>query len=170
MSDQESSIHMVENEPKGSHSAIAEWFEAREEDASRLWGRVRHPRRRGQFPQQPEQRLAWTDAWRPDVDIFEQGDDVVLAVSLPGVRKEDITVTLDAGRLVIRGERSTEQEVKDQDYHWLERSYGSFYRVLPVPAEITPDQVTAALKEGDLRIRLPKAAFVGSGPSRIAVT
>ena len=80
-----------------------------------------------------------------------------------------MTVTLDDGRLVIRGERHTEHEVQDKDYYWLERGYGSFYRVLPVPDSLTPDQMKASMKDGELKIHLAKAAFEQDLPTQISI-
>jgi len=96
--------------------------------------------------------------WSPRVDMFEQNGAIVVKAELPGVKKEDLEVTVDEGELVIRGERRQESEVKEEDYYRMERSYGSLYRRLPLPEGVTPEQVQAVYKDGVLEVRIPKPA------------
>jgi HSP20 family protein len=92
------------------------------------------------------------------MDVYHQNGDLVVKAELPGVQKDDIEITLDAGYLVIRGQRKEENEAKEEDYYRMERSYGTFYRRLPLPAEVQADQVQASFADGVLQIRLPQAA------------
>ncbi len=96
--------------------------------------------------------------WAPRVDVFERNGDLVVKAELPGVNRDDIEVTLDDGDLVIRGERKTEQEVKEDSYYRMERSYGSFQRRLSLPPGVKPDDVKASYADGVLEIRVPKPA------------
>jgi HSP20 family protein len=94
--------------------------------------------------------------WAPSVDVYEQGNNIVVKAELPGVKKEDIEVELDQGSLILRGQRQEEKEVRDEQYYRSERTYGSFYRRIPVPEGIKPDQINASFKDGLLEVRLPK--------------
>jgi len=97
-------------------------------------------------------------AWVPRTDIFEKDGDLVIKAELPGLKKEDIEVAFDQGDLVIRGERKEEKEVTERNYYRRERRYGSFYRRLPIPFEVKPEQVKAEYKDGVLEIHVPKPA------------
>ena len=92
----------------------------------------------------------------PVVDVFEEKDEVVVKAEVPGLSKEDLDVTLTESTLTIKGEKKKEEELRDKDYHRIERSYGSFARSLELPAEVKTDQAKASFKNGILEIRLPK--------------
>lgn len=94
-------------------------------------------------------------AWFPKMDVFTDDRDMVMKIDLPGMKKKDIDVSLDNGNLIVRGERAEEKELKDEDCYRCERSYGSFYRSLPVPADLDPKKVTAKFVDGVLEIRVP---------------
>lgn len=79
----------------------------------------------------PLRRLTEAPTWLPRMDVYERDDTLVVKAELPGVKKEDTEVTLERGDLIIRGERKAEQEVKEENYYRLERTYGSFFRRLP---------------------------------------
>jgi HSP20 family protein len=136
-----------------------EMFETIQEDMGRLWsqtwpfGAWPLTRRTSPVIQSPAR-------WAPRVDVFEKDGSLVVTAELPGAQKEDIEVTLDQGDLVIRGERKAESEVKEAEYYRMERSYGSFYRRLPLPFETTADQIQATYKSGVLEVRIPKPATV----------
>jgi HSP20 family protein len=105
--------------------------------------------------------------WRPSVDVYEKDGNLVIKAELPGMKKEDIEVALDQGDLVIRGERKAESEVKEENYYRIERNYGSFYRRIPLPFEVKPDQITASYNDGVLEVRIPKPAQERPQPQRI---
>ena len=108
-----------------------------------------YPNRRGD-----EKLTMWN--WKPVVDIYDNEDKFVINAELPGVDKKDIVIDVKDRLLTLKGERSSEKEVKEDKYHRRERAYGSFERVFTLPAEIDPDQIKADFKNGILKIDIPK--------------
>jgi HSP20 family protein len=98
--------------------------------------------------------------WAPAVDIYETKDDLVLTVELPGVREKDVTVSITGDLLVIKGERRFEQEVKEQSFLHVERTYGTFERLIQLPMPVQSDKVKATYRDGVLVIQLPKVEAV----------
>jgi HSP20 family protein len=96
--------------------------------------------------------------WAPRMDVYEKDNAIVIEAELPGLKKEDVQVEVEGEDLVIRGESKAESEAKEEDYYRSERSYGSFYRRMPLPAGVTPEQIQAHLKDGVLEVRVPKPA------------
>ena len=96
--------------------------------------------------------------WSPAVDIKEEDDRFVLHADIPGVRPEDIEITLEKGVLAIKGERKHETQESTAGYHRVERSHGSFMRRFALPEGVDPSGVSAASKDGVLEIVIPKAA------------
>ena len=97
-----------------------------------------------------------TGMWTPAVDIYENNDSVVVKAELPGVEKDQIAVEVKDGILSLRGERKFEKEVKEESYHRIERSYGSFQRSFSLPVTVDQEKVTAQFKNGVLEVKLPK--------------
>jgi len=95
--------------------------------------------------------------WTPAVDITEHDDDFAVKVELPGINKDDVKITLDSNILTLRGEKKQEKETKKENYHRVERSYGSFQRSFTLPANVKSDKIDASYKDGILTINLPKA-------------
>ena len=95
-------------------------------------------------------------AFRPAVDIFEDAESITLAAEVPGMKPDDIKVHVENGVLTLSGERKLEKEEKKDDYHRIERSYGSFSRSFVLPETVDADHVLAEAKDGVLRLRLPK--------------
>ena len=95
--------------------------------------------------------------WHPVVDIYETDSAVVLRAELPGVSKEDVHLEVRGHTLVLAGERKQEEEVKEENYYRVERSYGSFYRAFGLPSAVEASKVKASMKDGVLEITLPKA-------------
>lgn len=108
-----------------------------------------------------------TRAWMPAVDIRETDDALELAVELPGMKKEDVSLTLENGVLTISGERTFEGEDKNDAYHRIERSYGKFTRSFTVDRNIDSNKVEANFEDGVLHVALPKAEE--SKPRRISI-
>lgn len=106
--------------------------------------------------------------WMPAVDVFEKEDKFVVKAELPGIKEEDIHVSVVGDALSIKGEKKTETEVKEQDYYRSERSYGSFYRSIPIPSNVDADKIKASFEDGVLEVGLPKSAKVS--PKKIAVS
>ena len=108
--------------------------------------------------------------WAPRVDMYEDGGEVVIKAELPGVKREDVTVTVEDNDLVLCGERKFEKEIKEEHFFRLERGYGSFYRRLPLPVSIDPDKIKAKFQEGVLEVRMPKPTEEAPKGKRIDVT
>ncbi|MGE5663600.1 MAG: Hsp20/alpha crystallin family protein [Deltaproteobacteria bacterium] len=106
--------------------------------------------------------------WMPAVDIYETEDDIVVKAELPGVEKDHIGVEVKGGVLTLRGERKHEKEVKEESYHRVERSYGTFLRSFTLPSSVEEDKVSAKLSGGVLEIHLPKRAEAKPKQVRIA--
>ena len=100
--------------------------------------------------------LATSTAWVPPVDILQNGDnEVVLKAELPDMTREDIDVTVENGTLTIRGEKKVSADVKEEQYHHIERRYGSFSRSFSLPRTVDTAKVAAEYKNGVLTVRLP---------------
>jgi len=97
-----------------------------------------------------------TRTWAPPVDIYETGDNIVLKAELPGVDPKDVEVRVEDNRLYLKGERKFEKEVKEENYHRVERSYGSFARSFALPNSIDSEKVAAEYKDAVLTLTLPK--------------
>lgn len=92
----------------------------------------------------------------PRVDAIETGDAFEISAELPGMTEKDIEVSLSGNLLTLKGEKKAEKETKGKDYYRMERSYGSFHRSIPIPAEFVPEKVEASFKNGVLTVTLPK--------------
>ncbi len=95
-------------------------------------------------------------AWSPSVDIFENKDSLVLEAELPGMNREDIELAIENNVITIGGLRHFEKKDEGDNYHRVERSYGSFTRSFTLPQTVTSEGVTAEFKNGVLRVSLPK--------------
>jgi HSP20 family protein len=94
--------------------------------------------------------------WTPPVDIYEtEGREVVLKADLPGLRREDISLTVENSTLTIRGERRRDEGIKEEGYHRIERAYGSFSRSFTLPATVDASRVRAEYRDGVLSVSLP---------------
>lgn len=106
----------------------------------------------------PETSNVATSQWMPLVDIKEEPDRFVIKADVPGVKPEEIEVTMENGMLTIRGERTAEEKEDKDGYHRVERSRGSFYRRFGMPDTADPDHIKAASRHGVLEIEIPKRA------------
>jgi HSP20 family protein len=97
-----------------------------------------------------------TRTWAPPVDIYENGDNLVLKAELPGINADDVEIRVENNTLYLKGERKFEKEVKEQNYHRVERSYGTFTRTFSLPNSIDADKVAANFKDGVLTLTMPK--------------
>lgn len=95
-------------------------------------------------------------SWIPAVDIYETKESIVLNVELPGVTKEDIALEVKDSTLTIKGEKKLEKNVTEENFHRMERSYGSFTRAFTLPSTVQQDKVKAKFRDGILEIMLPK--------------
>jgi len=105
----------------------------------------------------------------PTVDIFEDGNNVVVKAELPGMQKEDIEVDISDDVITISGEKKTEDKVEKKDYYRLERSYGSFTRTLQLPAETQTEKAKASFRDGVLEVRIPKTEAAVQKVKKITV-
>jgi HSP20 family protein len=97
-----------------------------------------------------------TRQWVPAVDIQETADAVVLHAELPGLKREDVNITLENHMLTVSGERKFEKNTRADDFHRIERSYGSFARTFTLPTNVKTDKVEASFQDGVLTVKLPK--------------
>jgi len=93
----------------------------------------------------------------PLVDLYETPSELVAKVELPGMKKEEIEVSVVGDTLTLKGERKRESEVKEENFYRMERSYGTFQRSLTLPNPVDASKVKATYKDGILEVRVPKA-------------
>lgn len=127
----------------------------------------RLPNRFGDFFGKGWELPASTTAWNPSVDIFENDNEVVVKAELPGMDAKDIEVRLENNVLMLKGERHFEKEAKEENYHRIEREYGTFSRSFALPTAVNGDKVTAEYKDGVLKITLPKKEEIKPKPIKI---
>ncbi|OFW37348.1 MAG: hypothetical protein A3J29_18605 [Acidobacteria bacterium RIFCSPLOWO2_12_FULL_67_14b] len=97
-------------------------------------------------------------AWSPTIEVFEKDNRLVTKVDLPGLKKEDVKVEVTDSRLAISGERKREVEEKKKNVYRSEREYGSFYRAVPLPEGVKPEDVKATFADGVLEVSVPLPA------------
>ena|SRR5579875_2939008 len=102
--------------------------------------------------------LATTAAFVPPVDIYEDEHKIVLKLEVPGIKESDLDIQLENNVLTVKGERKFEREEKEENFHRVERRYGSFYRSFTVPNTVNPETVRASYDAGVLRLELEKRA------------
>lgn len=93
----------------------------------------------------------------PPLDISETDENILVKVEAPGIEPKDIDISVSGDTLTIKGEKKLEKEEKGKNYHFVERSYGSFSRSVGLPTPVNSDQVKAEYKKGILEITLPKS-------------
>lgn len=109
-----------------------------------------------EFHSRQEDDVMTRGAWVPPVDIFESGNkELVIKAELPAMTREDIDVTVENQTLSIRGEKKFNQEVKEEQYHRVERTYGAFSRSFTLPLTVDVTKVAAEYKDGVLTVTLP---------------
>ena len=95
--------------------------------------------------------------WVPAIDIIETADSIVMRAELPGVNRENIDIQVRDNTLTLKGERTFERDVKDENYLRIERSYGAFQRAFNLPTVIQQDKIKAVFRDGVLEMTIPKA-------------
>jgi len=108
------------------------------------------------FGRTPLDMASAESAWSPLVDVHETKDHFLVKAELPGLKQEEIEVSIVEDTLTLKGERKRETEVKENEYHRIERSYGVFQRSIALPAGVDVNAVKASYKDGVLEIQLPK--------------
>jgi len=96
-----------------------------------------------------------TSLWYPQIEVSERGDNLVVCADLPGMKREDVQLEVHEDHLVLQGERRNETSQNQSGLYRTERSYGSFYRSIPLPDGVNPDQVRATFKDGVLEVTVP---------------
>ena len=106
----------------------------------------------------------------PSIDVRETETAFVVEAELPGMDEKDVSVTLSSGVLTLKGEKKSEREEKEDDYHLRERSYGSFQRSFQLADIVNSDKVTATFDKGVLKVTLPKRPEVVNAEKRIPIS
>src|SRR5438094_8666858 len=108
-------------------------------------------------PESPEQTLTDSNVATP-VDVYEDEHNITLKIEVPGIDEKDINVTIENNTLTVRGERRFEKDEEEENFHRVERMYGSFTRSFTLPNTVDPEQVSAHYEKGVLKIRLATKA------------
>jgi len=110
-----------------------------------------------EFPAaQREEKDVMASNWAPAVDIYETANELVLTAEIPGIEEKDIEIKIEDNTLSLKGERKFEKETKEENFHRIERSYGSFYRAFTLPNSVDTEHIQATHDNGVLRIVMPK--------------
>ena len=94
--------------------------------------------------------------WVPAIEMYDRGDKYVVKAELPGIKEDEVEVSTTEGVLTIKGEKKTESEVKEEDYYFSERGYGTFFRSLSLPSDVDAKKIEANFEDGVLEISMPK--------------
>jgi HSP20 family protein len=111
-----------------------------------------------------------TSVWTPPVDIYETENEVIVKAELPEVNQKDIEIQVENNTLTLRGERKFDKEVKQENFHRIERSYGTFARSFTLPATIDQEKIRADYKDGILRVVMPKREETKPKQIKVAVS
>jgi len=108
--------------------------------------------------------------WYPPVDIYESEENIILKAELPGVSPESVNVEVNENMLSLKGERKLEKGLTDENYHMMERFYGTFHRAFSLPFPVDGDGIKASFRDGVLKIIIPKRREPGSGSIKVKVS
>ncbi len=103
-----------------------------------------------------KQKRASIGRWAPRVDIYEDKDHFVVETEIPGLKREDINISIDGENLEIKGERKFTEKIDEENYHRLERRYGLFERIISLPEYVNKETVKAKYEDGLLKVNIPK--------------
>jgi HSP20 family protein len=109
-------------------------------------------------------------SFAPAVDVYEDEHKLVLSVEVPGVKQEDLDVQVEKNTLTVRGERKFESNQKEQNFHRIERRYGTFYRSFSLPATVNTENIQASYDAGVLRLELAKKAEAKPRQIKVNIT
>jgi len=101
--------------------------------------------------------------WEPPIDLYEDGENLIIEMTLPGAQKQDIQMHAYHNLLIVSGETRRAEDVADDKYHFHERRWGAFHRSIPLPYVISPENIKASLRDGVLKVTLP---FEGKLPGK----
>ncbi|HEX2464323.1 MAG TPA: Hsp20/alpha crystallin family protein [Thermoanaerobaculia bacterium] len=122
------------------------------------------------FPNFPKLTTKAATAWLPSTDVYRTNGDLIVKADLPGLKKEDVEVLVEDGYLVVKGERKEEKEEKEKEYFRSERTYGSFYRRVPLPEEFDAEKISAKVHDGILEVKVPLPVTEAKEAKKIAVS
>lgn len=108
------------------------------------------------FPRRITEDSRYRGAWVPVVDMCETDDKIVIRAELPGMDLKDMAVEIEDNRLVIKGQRRLQRDIKEDKYHRIERAHGKFYRSIRLPVSVEEEKIEAHYRSGILEIVLPK--------------
>lgn len=108
------------------------------------------------FSGQGEDKEMAPSSWAPSVDIYETENELVLTAEVPGIVAKDIEIKIEDNTLSLRGERKFQKETKEENYHRIERSYGSFFRAFTLPHSVDAENIRAEHENGVLKVTMPK--------------
>jgi HSP20 family protein len=117
-----------------------------------------------------EADLPTTTGFVPPVDVYEDGHKIVLKLEVPGIKQDDLDIRIENNTLTVRGERKFEKEEKEENFHRIERRYGSFFRAFTLPTTVDTENVKANYDSGVLRLELDKRAEAKPKQIKIGVT
>jgi HSP20 family protein len=118
----------------------------------------------------PELRPDEFETVSPHVDIYEEGNELVLKADLPGIDKKDLDINLSENMLTISGEKKIEEKVEKEDFYRYERFHGSFFRRFQLPSDVDTEKIKAHLEKGVLEVRLPRTEEAKSRTKKISVS
>jgi HSP20 family protein len=139
------------------------------EDVERFFGRA------FRSPWLSRRRLLWPAlrreaAWMPDMDVFDREGKTVVRLDLPGMKREDLDVSVEGDMLVVRGKREESTEVKEENYYCSERATGEFSRAISLPEGLKTEDIEATYQDGVLEVVMPNGPTAAESPSvKIAV-
>jgi HSP20 family protein len=118
----------------------------------------------------PPARFFGEVPWMPTLEVVEREGHLLAKLDLPGIKREEVTVTFTDEGLTIEGERKHEEEEKKTDWYRSERTYGKFVRTIPLPAGVNPAEIKATFEKGVLEVKVPlPAAAVAAAPHKIEI-
>jgi HSP20 family protein len=151
----------VTKEPKTEYTGLAPWFGLEAPLIRRGFFGVNPFALMKHFTEEADRMFGYKtatappEAWRPAIEVKEEKGNLFVTAELPGVNYEDVKVHFTGDALVVEGERKYEKEEKREGYFHTERSYGRFYRTIPVPEGANADKATAQFNNGLLNVVIP---------------
>jgi len=122
------------------------------------------------FPAPRRLARAWSaEGWLPEIDVFEREGKIVLRADVPGIKADDIDVTVEGDLLTVRGKREDEKEVKEENYYCSERSSGEFSRTIRLPEGVSAESVGASYTDGVLEVSVPKPQQAETKTTKVPV-
>ena len=122
------------------------------------------------FPASRRFALPWApEGWFPEIDVFEREGKIVLRADVPGMKGEDIDVTVGGDLLTASGKREAEKEIKEENYYCCERSSGEFSRTIRLPEGASAESVEASYTDGVLEVTVPKPTQVETKSTKVPV-